>query len=81
MQAGMCFYCMVIQIISGVTKMLHNVTIRGMVALMSCMCFHQLMPRSSLIHFACMGVATPRLYTQQAKVEREQLQCRQNGSN
>ena len=38
--------------------------------------------RSSLIHFACIGVAPPRLFTPQAwTVEGEQLQCKQNGSN
>ena len=33
--------------------------------------------RSSLIHFACIGVASPRLFVLQGK----QLQCSQNGSN
>ena len=35
--------------------------------------------RSSLIHFACIRVAPPWLVTW--PVKREQLQCRQNGSN
>ena len=39
-------------------------------------------PWSSLIHFACIGVAPPRLVTSLAwTVKGEQLQCRQSGSN
>ena len=37
-------------------------------------------PGSHLIHFACIEVASPRLFTRR-QVEGEQLQCRQYGSN
>ena len=37
-------------------------------------------PGSSLIHFACIIVASPQLVSRW-QVEGEQLQCRQNGSN
>ena len=39
--------------------------------------FIHIWSRSSLIHFACIGVAPIQLVTPQG----EQLQCRQNGSN